>query len=639
MVKSKNNEKTDVEFKQSTTKRNLMITFSILLLLVIGLSIALAFLAVMRNKEVSGDAVMVKHEPLKSNNDEVNLEALVGTHTGRMRAKNNETEAVIDYRLVCSHSVPRHHSLLNCNLQQVGCATLKEVNNTDDEEECLMEDMEFTFNLDRDGNFYTNDSELSDPVRLAVALYSKHLRLPAMDGKVGQIVERNNSSHAFVSYGGLLLEVMELPESLLKKSSGRKRTRKAIFAGGNPYNFVGERKRRALFRGPILNGAFAESFKSMWSGGPYVKVPSVYQKSGREGIVKYDFSLTNFEILLSTLPDIRATALSKSSGTCTLNLQADFSQNGQCTNVIQSRVKVYLNARACIWIFCFASVKKDDYVKLDFTPLMEVSTTLTTKPGNKLQYSFELKRFHSGTNSDIGGIKVNINIFKVIGLVLFGPLGFLVGLFVDRYFERMSKNIYNDLNAKVPGFIDSRVEALITKSLPRSGMIQIPSALMGILHLAISSCNNVNTLTIELSKIGGLLQYIPAPLQPNKIACSGNGRILTVNKKCMHDYGTSGSDDELEIYCYRGAKRFCLSHELCPWRSHRSNSCAAMFELATCSVSGLSGVSMATTWGVTSTCQRHCRGWWVFRRCWTTCTCSGSTYKSIQCHKGSVRTT
>ena len=637
MVKSKNNEKTDVEFKQSTTKRNLMITFFILLLLVIGLSIALAFLAVMRNKEVSGDAVMMEHEPLKSNNDEVNLETLVGTHTGRMRAKNNETEAVIDYRLVCSHSVPRHHCLLNCNFQQVGCAALKEVNNTDDEEECLMEDMEFTFDLDGDGNFYTNGSELFDPVRLAVALYSKHLRLPTIDGKVGQIVEKSNSSHAFVSYGGLLLEVMELPESLLKKSSGRKRTRKTLFAGGNPYNFVGERKRRAVSTGPILNGAFAESFKRMWSGGPYLKVPSIYQKSGREGIVRYDFSLTNFEILLSTLPDIRVTALSKSSGTCTLNLQADFSQNGQCTNVMQSRVKVYLNARACIWVFCFARVKKDDYVTLDFTPLMEVSTTLTTQPGNKLQYSFELEKFHSRTNSDIGSINVKIHVVKVIGLVLFGPAGFLVGFLVDHLFERIAKYIYKELNARVPRFLDPMLEKLIMKSLPGSGMIQIPNILMGSLQRAISSCNNANTLTIELSKIGGLLQNVPAPLQPNKIQCSGNGRILTVNKKCMHDYGTSGSDDELEIYCYRGAKRFCLSHELCLWRSHRSNSCAAMFELATCSVSGLSGVSMATTWGVKSTCRRRCRGFWIFRRCWTTCTCTGSTYRNIQCHKGSVR--
>ena len=220
--------------------------------------------------------------------------------------------------------------------------------------------MEFTFDLDRDGNFYTNESKLFDPVRLAVALYSKHLKLPAMDRKVGQIVERNNSGHAFVLYGGLLLEVMELPERLLKKSSGRKTTRKTLATGGNPYDFVGERKWRAVSAGLILNGAFSESFKSMWKGRPYIKILNVYKKSGHKGIVRYDFSLTNFEILISTLPDIRATSLSKSSGICTLNLEAVFSQNGQCTNVIQSRVKVYRNARACIWIFCFARVKKDD---------------------------------------------------------------------------------------------------------------------------------------------------------------------------------------------------------------------------------------------------------------------------------------
>ena len=97
MEKSENNEKTGVEVKQPTSKRNLMIIVSILLLLVIGLSIVLAFLVVMRNTEVSGDAVMNNDESWKSNDDKVNLEASVGTHTGRMRAKNNETEAVIDY--------------------------------------------------------------------------------------------------------------------------------------------------------------------------------------------------------------------------------------------------------------------------------------------------------------------------------------------------------------------------------------------------------------------------------------------------------------------------------------------------------------------------------------------------------------
>lgn len=42
--------------------------------------------------------------------------------------------------------------------------------------------------------------------------------------------------------------------------------------------------------GPILKGAFGESFKNMWSGGPYKKVLSVYQVRGREWIVRGDFS-------------------------------------------------------------------------------------------------------------------------------------------------------------------------------------------------------------------------------------------------------------------------------------------------------------------------------------------------------------
>ena len=190
----------------------------------------------------------------------------------------------------------------------------------------------------------------------------------------------------------------------------------------------------------------------------------------------------------------------------------DFSRNGQYTNVIQSRVKVYLNARACIWSFCFVRVKKDDYLTLNFTPVMEVSTTLTTQPGNKLQYSFQLERFNLGANSDIGD--VNYDFSKEIELKLFRPLGILW----DRYFKPMVEKISNYLG-EVSGIINPLVKAL---SLPRSGMIPIPCVLMGTLHSAISSCNRVNNLTNELSNIEGLLEDALTTVQPKNITCTGN---------------------------------------------------------------------------------------------------------------------
>ena len=116
MDKSENNKKIYMEGKQSTSKPNLMILFFVFFLLVIGLSIALAFLELMESKEISGDAMMMKDDPLKSNDDEVNLEALAGTHTSAMIAKSNETKAVFDYWLACSHGVPHHRSLLKCNI-------------------------------------------------------------------------------------------------------------------------------------------------------------------------------------------------------------------------------------------------------------------------------------------------------------------------------------------------------------------------------------------------------------------------------------------------------------------------------------------------------------------------------------------
>ena len=138
----------------------------------------------------------------------------------------------------------------------------------------------------------------------------------------------------------------------------------------------------------------------------------------------------------------------------------------------------------------------DDYLTLNFTPVIEVSATLTTQPGNKLQYSFQLERFDLGANYDIGDIKGNIQVGKVIELVLFRPLGSFAGFLVDRHFEPMAKNILNDLD-EVSEDINLRVKGLIS----RSAMIPIPSFLMDALESAISSCSSVNTLTNELSNI------------------------------------------------------------------------------------------------------------------------------------------
>uniref|UniRef100_A0A7M5VGH8 Uncharacterized protein n=1 Tax=Clytia hemisphaerica TaxID=252671 RepID=A0A7M5VGH8_9CNID len=158
---------------------------------------------------------------------------------------------------------------------------------------------------------------------------------------------------------------------------------------------------------------------------------------------------------------------------------------------------------------------------------------------------------------------------------------------------------------------------------------------MGPLSSSLNQCNNLNTISVQLSKIGNVLQAVPPPFGPKKIACSGNGLIQRVHDGCLHDYGMSRSSDHLEVYCYKGAKRFCLSGELCPWRGSQPAQCSAMFALATCSVGGLSSSAMAVTWGQTRSCWRSCSGWWIFRRCRWNCRCSGPRFR-VNCNTGSA---
>ncbi len=79
------------------------------------------------------------------------------------------------------------------------------------------------------------------------------------------------------------------------------------------------------------------------------------------------------------------------------------------------------------------------------------------------------------------------------------------------------------------------------------------------------------------------------------LECAGDGLIHVVADECMHDGGRSAMGDSLEVYCYHGIARFCLSGEECTWRG-----APAGVREETCSRAGLDDEWMATAW---------CDGW------------------------------
>ena len=579
---------------------------------------------------------------------EVDMVSLVGFHLGRMIARGNTTEglqkAVIDYQLQCKEHAEFNESLVRCDFTQIGCTMVMEDNFT--EEDCLMEDVMFSFEVDEDGEIFTNETDVLDPARLALALYTKHLRARDCHGEAQRhTVNKTNSTHASISFSGLTLEVTELPGKHYKQS---KRSRRNIqhnaFFEKDSRKTHGVRRRRGTSSGSLLGGAFGQTLKNSWKGGPYIKVPHLFSESKSRwlGILRYDVSVSNFEALLSTLPDIHVTAIVPPTSSVfqdgyKIKLEADFSLNQQCSDVVQSRVYVYFRARACIWFWCFVNVRKADYVSLHLTPVVEITVTLKPQDSD-LRYSFALTHLDMGTNADIGGLD---SVSSSIGMIgrLFGPGGFLVGFIFDRLLENVIRGIYPRLALKVPSVVNSQGRSVIQGLLPSPGVLSGAEAGVVAAHMiaGLYGGSSIELLTLELSNINGLLANAPLAFQPNKIPCSGQGLIQTIRDGCMNDYGTTRGGDNLEIYCFGGAKRFCLSNELCPWRNQPTAACSALYELATCSVSGLSGQNMADAWGVDYHCTRRCRGWWLWRRCWNDCYCSGSSYSNIDCVEGSVR--
>ena len=580
---------------------------------------------------------------------EVDIISLAGFHEGRMVVRGNTTEglqkAIIDYQLECKEHGQLNESLLRCNFTQIGCTMVMQDNVT--EEECIMEDVIFSFEVDEEGKIFANETDVLDPVRLALALYTKHLRAREWTGEVKEVaVNKTNSTHASIAFSGLFLEVTEIPlKDFTKQHNRPKSTNPFItFTGKQTRKDNAIRRRRSVSQDPILGGTLGQNLKKFWKSGPYIKIPEMASESKSPFLgLRYEFRLSNFEALLSTLPDIHVTAVvppirSVSEDGYKVKLGIDFSLNQQCKDVVMSRVHVYLRARACIWFWCFVNVRKEGYVSPSFSPELEI--TLTLRPqGSNLRYSFDLTHLDVAMKSDIGSLDSVSSNLGIVG-ALFGPGGFLAGFIFDRVMETVMRGIYDDYVRKIPNMVNDKASSFVQDLLPPPGVLNGAGAALVSAHMVsgLYDGTSIKLLTLELSKIGGVLANAPHPFQPNKIPCSGEGLIQRIHDGCMHDYGNSASGDSLEIYCYGGAKRFCLSGELCPWRNQHSAACTSLFELATCSVGGLSGTEMADAWGVDRHCNRRCRGWWFWRRCWNDCHCSGSSYRNVDCITGSVRT-
>ena len=614
----------------------------------IALAFSVVFIRLMTHRDTSADISSTVSRD--SDAKEVDVVSLVGFHVGRMIARGNTTEgpqkAVIDYQLHCKKHAELNESFVRCDFTQIGCTMVMQDNVT--EEDCMMENVMFSFEVDEDGEIFTNETGVLDPARLALALYTKHLRARDCNGEAQRhAVNKTNSTHARISFSGLTLEVTELPANTFSKHYKQsKRSKRNIqcnaFFEKDSRKTHGVRRRRDTSSDSILSGAFEQTLKNSWKGGPYIKVPQLFSQSKSPWLgFRYDARVSNFEALLSTLPDIHVTAIvppvsSVFQDGYKIKLEADFSLNQQCSDVVQSRVYVYFHARICIWFWCFLNARKAGYVSLHLTPVVEITVNLKPQ-GADLHYSFALTHLDMGTNANIGSLDSVSSSIGIIG-ALFGPGGFLVGFLVDRVLENVIRGIYPRLAQLVPGIVNSHARSVIRDLLPSPGVLSGAEAGVVAAHMiaGLYGSSSIKLLTLELSNISGLLANAPPSFQPNKIPCLGQGLIETIHDGCMNDYGTTTGGDSLEIYCFGGAKRFCLSGELCPWRNQPIAACSALYELATCSVGGLHGQNMADAWGVDYHCNRRCRGWLFWRRCWNDCYCSGSSYRNIDCVEGSV---
>lgn len=149
--------------------------------------------------------------------------------------------------------------------------------------------------------------------------------------------------------------------------------------------------------------------------------------------------------------------------------------------------------------------------------------------------------------------------------------------------------VCNDIDDDCDGVVDEGFSA----GMPCDGD-DSDSCMDGVLRCD-GSCAETGQAKVEICNgavdddCNGVTDCADPACTQGEFCCTGTGRIHTIRNSCNSDFGTSGSSDEVEVYCCDGQARFCLSNESCPWRS----GCPAG-NTKTCSRGGLLADLMAT---------------------------------------------
>ncbi len=507
-------------------------------------------------------------------------------------------------------------------------------------------------------------------MRYIAAVYAKKQKTAVEKEFHATVSYQKGSRFAVQEVNGRKIEVIldQRPEKKRQRErllvETREQETKSKEGNSNPpmpgfvMNRAASRRRATTSETSLTGGGFNQAIKTLLVDGFIYKLgePIPRTKVGGRSWLQPTayYSAKELEVAVSTLPDFDIEAVKKSGTETEIIGSLDFSLGNTCKHVIKASVQTYLSAKACIklwwWKWCYININSNGVVKVGMSPKFVVPLRLSVAfQSGKAGVSYKFgKSAVSMMDFDLNVPGVNIKAFQnmlaVNGLRIFGPIGGLIGWIkgfgMDRFLEHVVTSFKKQFISKLPEMANKAIQRIIDKKL--SGMHGFLPGAPGVVALVAllnaspgDSLASRKLLALRLSDIPETIAGVTFVPQPKKIRCSGTGLIKTIDRRCITDYGTKYGDSALETYCYGGFERYCLTGEICPWRSHASERCGANYALASCSMGGLKSTKMAIQHGTSYNCRRHCRrrGW--FRWCYNRCACSGKK-QTLYCSSGSI---